>query len=116
MSLTLEEIAKLEELKVEPQELQARVMQTMVQGGLMNYLQQLPKQQADEISQRITMDSANQILNDKLMQRLIQIASGKSHEMQEIEDEMKALDEGTLPPESETEESDETESETTVEE
>lgn len=90
--LVLEEIAKLENLRVEPEELQAQVMQTMIQGGLMNYLNQLPKQQADEISQRITMDSANQILNDKLMRRLIDIASGKLNEIKEIEDELKNLD------------------------
>ena len=80
--LVLEEIAKLEELRVEQDELQAQVMQTMLQGGLMNYLNQLPKQQADQISQRITMDSANQILNDKLMHRLIDIASGKLDEVE----------------------------------
>jgi trigger factor len=75
--LVLEEIARKEELRVENEELQAQVFQTMVQGGLMNYLKSLPKKQADEISQRITMDSANQILNDKLMRRLIDIASGE---------------------------------------
>ncbi len=91
--LVLEEIAKLENLRVEPDELQSRVMQTMIQGGLMNYLNQLPKKQADEISQRITMDSANQILNDKLMRRLIDIASGKTTEIKEVEDELKILDE-----------------------
>ena len=87
--LVLEEIARLEDLRVENEELQAKVMETMVQGGLMNYLQSLPKQQADEISQRLTMDSANQILNDKLMRRLIDIASG------EIEKQKKALEDAT---------------------
>ena len=55
----------------------------------MNYLQSLPKQQADEISQRLTMDAANQVLNDKLMRRLIAIASG------EIERQQKALEDAT---------------------
>jgi FKBP-type peptidyl-prolyl cis-trans isomerase (trigger factor) len=81
-ALVLEEVARAEELRVDPDELQSKVAETMMQGGLMNYMQQLPKKQADDISRRITMDSANQILNDKLMQRVVNIASGKQEEIE----------------------------------
>ena len=90
--LVLEEITRKEELKVEDQELQAQVMQTLVQGGLINYLNSLPKQQADEISHRITMDSANQILNDKLMHRLVDIAAGRMETKPEFENDIDKLD------------------------
>ena len=81
-ALVLEEVARVEELRVDPDELQSKVVETMMQGGFMNYLQQLPKKQADDISRRITMDSANQLLNDKLMRRIINIASGKQEEIE----------------------------------
>lgn len=90
--LVLEEIARKEELRVEDQELQAQVMQTLVQGGLINYLNSLPKQQADEISHRITMDSANQVLNDKLMHRLVDIAAGKMVSKPEFDNDIDKLD------------------------
>lgn len=75
--LVLEEISRKEEIKINPDELQASVAETTMRYGLYQYLSQLPKQRADEIAQRITMDAANQILNDKLMHRLIDIGSGK---------------------------------------
>lgn len=90
--LVLEKIAQNENLRVEDQELQAQVMQTLSQGGIINYMRSLPKKQADEISQRITMDTANQILNDKLMRRLIDIAADRLPKIEEFADEIDKLD------------------------
>lgn len=81
-ALVLEEVARAEELQVDPDELQSKVVETMMQSGLVNYLQQIPKKEADDISRRITMDSANQLLNEKLMRRIINIASGKQEEIE----------------------------------
>ena len=78
--LVLEEIAKHEKITVEPEELQARVAETTMRSGLYSYLSQLPKQKSDAIAQRITMDTANQLLNDKLMKRIVALASGQYDE------------------------------------
>jgi len=78
--LVLEEIAKHEKITVEPEELQTRVAETTMRNGLYSYLSQLPKQKSDAIAQRITMDAANQLLNDKLMKRIVALASGQYEE------------------------------------
>ena len=83
--LVLEEIANLEKITVEPEELQARVAEATMRSGLYNYMSQLPKEQANSIAQRITMDTANQILNDKLMKRIIALASGQEEVVAEEE-------------------------------
>jgi trigger factor len=86
--LVLEEISRRENLQVNQQELQQSVAEMTMRYGLYQYMKQLPKQQADRIAQRITMDAANQILNDKLMKRLIYIGSGQM----ELEAELRSLD------------------------
>ena len=81
--LVLEEIARAEEIKLDPEELQANVAEATMRYGLFQYMRQLPKKQADELAQRITINTANQLFNDKLMHRLIDIASGNLEKVTE---------------------------------
>ncbi|MCD4752716.1 MAG: trigger factor [Anaerolineaceae bacterium] len=89
--LVLEEIARHENITVEPEELQARVAETTMRSGLYSYLSQLPKQKSDAIAQRITMDTANQLLNDKLMKRIVALASGQYEESDDAQEEESEL-------------------------
>lgn len=113
--LVMQEILTKEEITVKPDELQRGVAQAAMQSGIYNYLSQLPKKQSDELSQRFTLDTANRLLNDKLLKRLIAIASGQMEEETtdevESETEIETVEAPEEAAETETEESEAPETE-----
>lgn len=80
-SLVLRQIAEDEKLQLDNQELQQAVFQTLMEfdnygGGDMLKI----KQKRDNLTQAITMDTANRLFNEQLMSRLKDIASGELEE------------------------------------
>lgn len=80
-SLVLREIAQKENLRLDNQELQNAVLQTMREmGSYMDPTMLKIKKQRDNLAQRITVDTANRLFNERLMNRIKDIASGALEE------------------------------------
>ncbi len=87
-SMVLDEIARTENIRLDPQELQLEV------AGAMERLQQADPQvgklrgaQAQNFAQNLTMDTATRMLNRSVMNRLKSIATGEAAVLLEAESE-----------------------------
>lgn len=91
-SLVLRKIAEKEELRLDNQELQQAVTQTLME--VTSYVDPATfkiKQKRDNLAQAITMDTANRLFNQRLMERLKDIVSGALEEKEkQAEKEAKA--------------------------
>ena len=77
-SLVLRQIAEEEKLKLDNQELQQAVIQTLMEFDSYGGADTLKiKQKRDNLTQAVTMDAANRLFNEQLMTRLKDIASGE---------------------------------------
>ena len=77
-SLVLRQIAEEEKLKLDNKELQQAVIQTLMEFDSYGGADALKiKQKRDNLTQAITMDTANRLFNEQLMTRLKDIASGE---------------------------------------
>ncbi len=77
-SLVLRQIAEEEKLKLDNQELQQAVIQTLMEFDSYGGADTMKiKQKRDNLTQAITMDTANRLFNEQLMTRLKDIASGE---------------------------------------
>jgi trigger factor len=77
-SLVLRQIAEEEKLKLDNQELQQAVIQTLMEFDSYGGADTMKiKQKRDNLTQAITMDTANRLFNKQLMTRLKDIASGE---------------------------------------
>ena len=77
-SLVLRQIAEEEKLKLDNKELQQAVIQTLMEFDSYGGADALKiKQKRDNLTQAVTMDTANRLFNEQLMTRLKDIASGE---------------------------------------